>query len=147
LDSRSPSIELPGGQMAENSPPGVRIVGFARSRQTLIVRCGLLVPLLYMSPVNRRFLNTGGIIENHRGQTTIRLSRRTYSPVLRQASMPETITIRWWDGRTLRYQYDRPDWGPIRLLKSALIARASHCPRRPCAYNGLAGTRRWPKRS
>jgi hypothetical protein len=56
--------------------------------------------------LQRRFLNTGGIIENHRGQTTIRLSRRTYSPVLRQASLPETITVPWWDGRTLRYQYD-----------------------------------------
>ena len=56
--------------------------------------------------LQRRFLNTGGIIENHRGQTTIRLTRRTYSPVLRQASLPETITVPWWGGRTLRYQYD-----------------------------------------
>ena len=29
-----------------------------------------------------------------------------YSPVLRQASLPETITVPWWNGRTLRYQYD-----------------------------------------
>jgi hypothetical protein len=56
--------------------------------------------------LQRRFLNTGGIIENHRGQTTIRLARRTYSPVLRQASLPDTITVPWWEGRTLRYQYD-----------------------------------------
>ena len=56
--------------------------------------------------LQRRFLNTGGIIENHHGQITIRLSRRTYSPILRQASLPETITVPWWDGRTLRYQYD-----------------------------------------
>jgi len=28
--------------------------------------------------LQRRFLSTSGIIENHRGQTTIRLSRRTY---------------------------------------------------------------------
>jgi hypothetical protein len=34
--------------------------------------------------LQRRFLNTGGIIENDRGQTTIWLARRTYSPVLRQ---------------------------------------------------------------
>ena len=40
-----------------------------------------------------------------RGQT-IRLTRRTYSPILRQASLPGTITVPWWDGRTLRYQYD-----------------------------------------
>ena len=56
--------------------------------------------------LQRRFLSTGGIIENHRGQITIRLARRTYSPVLRQASLPETITVPWWGGRTLRYQYD-----------------------------------------
>ena len=40
-----------------------------------------------------RFLNTGGIIENDRGQTTIRLARRTYLPILRQASLPDTITV------------------------------------------------------
>jgi hypothetical protein len=56
--------------------------------------------------LQRRFLNTGGIIENHRGQITIRLNRRTYSPILRQASLPKTITVPWWDGRTLRYHYD-----------------------------------------
>jgi len=56
--------------------------------------------------LQRRFLNTGGIIEHHHGQITIRLSRRTYSPVLRQASLPETITVPWWQGRTLHYQYD-----------------------------------------
>jgi hypothetical protein len=55
--------------------------------------------------LQRRFLNTGGIIENHGRQITIRLSRRTYSPVLRQASLPETITVPWWEGRTLRYEY------------------------------------------
>jgi len=56
--------------------------------------------------LQRRFLNTGGVIEHHRGQTTIRLSRRTYSPVLRQADLPQMITVPWWGGRTLRYQYD-----------------------------------------
>jgi len=48
----------------------------------------------------------GYIIENDCGQTTIRLARRTYSPILRQASLPDTITVPWWEGRTLRYQYD-----------------------------------------
>ncbi len=33
--------------------------------------------------LQRRFLNTGGIIENHRGQITIRLARRTCLPILR----------------------------------------------------------------
>ena len=56
--------------------------------------------------LQQRFLNTGGIIEHHEGQITIRLNRRTYSPILRQASLPETITVPWWGGRTLRYRYD-----------------------------------------
>ena len=56
--------------------------------------------------LQRRFLSTSGIIESHGNQITIRLSRRTYSPVLRQASLPETITVPWWGGRTLRYRYD-----------------------------------------
>jgi hypothetical protein len=56
--------------------------------------------------LQRRFLNTGGIILNQGHEIVVRLNRRTYSPVLRQASLPETITVPWWDGRRLRYQYD-----------------------------------------
>jgi hypothetical protein len=56
--------------------------------------------------LQRRFLSTSGIIENHRDQITIRLNRRTYSPILRQATLPETINVPWWGGRTLRYQHD-----------------------------------------
>ena len=55
--------------------------------------------------LQRRFLSTGGIITTDRNQITVRLNRRTYSPVLRQASLPETITVPWWEGRTLRYEY------------------------------------------
>ena len=55
--------------------------------------------------LQRRFLNTGGVILNRKTETVIRLNRRTYSPVLRQASLPETITVPWWQGRTLRYEY------------------------------------------
>jgi hypothetical protein len=40
------------------------------------------------------------------GQITVRPSWRAYSPVLRQASLPKTITVPWWGGHTLRYQYD-----------------------------------------
>ena len=55
--------------------------------------------------LQRRFLNTGGIINTTAGQIVVRLNRRTYSPVLRQASLPDTITVPWWGGRTLRYEY------------------------------------------
>ena len=44
-------------------------------------------------------------IFNRGSEIVIRLDRRTYSPVLRQASLPETITVPWWGGRTLRYEY------------------------------------------
>ncbi len=53
--------------------------------------------------LQRRFLSTAGIITSHGNQITVRLSRRTYSPVLRQATLPETVTVPWWGGRTLRY--------------------------------------------
>jgi hypothetical protein len=55
--------------------------------------------------LRRRFLNTSGIILNHGPEIVVRLNRRTYSPVLRQATLPKTITVPWWRGRTLRYEY------------------------------------------
>jgi hypothetical protein len=55
--------------------------------------------------LQRRFLNTGGIILNRGTEIVVRLNRRTYSPVLRQAHLPETISVPWWEGRTLRYEY------------------------------------------
>jgi hypothetical protein len=40
-----------------------------------------------------------------RGQTiTVRLERRAYSPVLRQADLPPATTVPWWGNRTLRYE-------------------------------------------
>jgi hypothetical protein len=56
--------------------------------------------------LQRRFLSTGGTILNRGPEIVVHLNRRTYSPVLRQASLPKTITVPWWGGRTLRYQYD-----------------------------------------
>jgi hypothetical protein len=55
--------------------------------------------------LQRRFLSTRGIILNRGPETVVRLNRRTYSPVLRQARLPETISVPWWEGRTLRYEY------------------------------------------
>ena len=40
--------------------------------------------------LQRRFLSTTGTIENHHNTITVRLTRRTYSPVLRQADLPDT---------------------------------------------------------
>ncbi len=55
--------------------------------------------------LQRRFLSTGGLIINQGQTITIRLNRRTYSPVHRQADIPE-VNVPWWDGRTLRFEYD-----------------------------------------
>ncbi len=54
--------------------------------------------------LQRRFLSTGGTILNHGGTITVRLNRRTYSPVLRQAGIPQ-LAVPWWGGRTLHFEY------------------------------------------
>jgi hypothetical protein len=55
--------------------------------------------------IQRRFLETPGQIITDRDTITVRLERRAYSPVLRQASLPASTTIPWWGGRTIRYEY------------------------------------------
>jgi hypothetical protein len=54
--------------------------------------------------LQRRFLQTGGVILNHGDEIIVRLDRRAYSPVLRQADLP-TVTVPWWDNRQLSYQF------------------------------------------
>jgi hypothetical protein len=54
--------------------------------------------------LQRRFLHTGGTIHNHSDRVTIRLDRRTYSPVLRSADIPDTA-VPWWGGRILHFDY------------------------------------------
>jgi hypothetical protein len=54
--------------------------------------------------LQRRFLHTGGTIINRPDTITVRLNRRTYSPVLRAADIPDT-TVPWWNGRTLHFEY------------------------------------------
>ena len=54
--------------------------------------------------LQRRFLSTSGTIHHHDNEVIVRLDRRTYSPVLRQADLP-TTTVPWWDNRRLRYEF------------------------------------------
>ena len=54
--------------------------------------------------LQRRFLSTSGTILNHGQEIVVRLNRRTYSPVLRQADLP-TVTVPWWNRRRLRYEF------------------------------------------
>ena len=54
--------------------------------------------------LQRRFLHTSGIIRNHDHTIVVRLQRRTYSPVLRQAHIPQ-VAVPWWGNRQLRFEY------------------------------------------
>ncbi len=54
--------------------------------------------------VQRRFLETPGQITTTTDTITVRLNRRAYSPVLRQANLPNT-TVPWWGNRTLHYEF------------------------------------------
>jgi hypothetical protein len=54
--------------------------------------------------IQRRFLDTGGVILTRKDVITVRLNRRTYSPVLRQGDIPD-VKVPWWGGRRLRFEY------------------------------------------
>jgi len=54
--------------------------------------------------LQRRFLETPGQIITTADTITVRLNRRAYSPVLRQADLPDT-PVPWWDNRTLHYEF------------------------------------------
>jgi hypothetical protein len=54
--------------------------------------------------LQRRFLETPGQIITTPDTVTIRLDRRAFSPVLRQADLPAATPVPWWQGRTVRYE-------------------------------------------
>jgi len=54
--------------------------------------------------LQRRFLETPGTITTTDDTITVRLDRRAYTPVLRQAGLPDHTTVPWWGGRTLHYE-------------------------------------------
>lgn len=55
--------------------------------------------------LQRRFLSTPGKIFIRDNQVTVRLDRRTYSPVLREADIP-TVHVPWWGDRPLRFEFE-----------------------------------------
>jgi len=54
--------------------------------------------------LQRRFLDTPGKIITTDDTVTVRLDRRAYAPVLRQANLPNDTTVPWWGNRTIRYE-------------------------------------------
>ncbi len=55
--------------------------------------------------LQRRFLNSSGTITVGRDQVTVRIDRRAYSPVLRQATLPADTAVPWWHGRRLHFEF------------------------------------------
>jgi hypothetical protein len=55
--------------------------------------------------LQRRFLETPGTITTTADTITVRLDRRAYSPVLRQADLPDDTQVPWWRNRTLRFEF------------------------------------------
>jgi transposase len=55
--------------------------------------------------LQRRFLETPGQITTTNDTITVHLDRRAYTPVLRQAHLPNDTRVPWWDNRTLRFEF------------------------------------------
>jgi hypothetical protein len=55
--------------------------------------------------IQRRFLETPGQIITTDDAVTVRLERRAYSPILRQATLPAETAIPWWEGKKLRFEF------------------------------------------
>jgi len=55
--------------------------------------------------LQRRFPDSPGTILNDGDMITVRIDRRAYSPVLRQASLPADTTVPWWHGCRLRFEF------------------------------------------
>jgi hypothetical protein len=55
--------------------------------------------------LQRRFLDSSATITVNDDQVTVRIDRRAYSPVLRQASLPPDTTVPWWHHRRLHFEF------------------------------------------
>ena len=55
--------------------------------------------------LQRRFLDTPGEIISDGTGITVKINRRAYSPVLREADLPADTTVPWWDGRQLHFEF------------------------------------------
>src|ERR1035437_6696696 len=55
--------------------------------------------------LQRRFLDTPGTIITSAAAITVRIDRRAYSPVLRQAHLPAATTVPCWANRRLHFEF------------------------------------------
>jgi transposase len=54
--------------------------------------------------IQRRFLETPGLITTTPEGITVRLNRRAYTPTLLKAGLPQGTPIPWWNGTPLNYE-------------------------------------------
>lgn len=90
--------------------------------------------------LQRRFLSTGGLIVNNGDSVLVQLKRRTYSPVLRQADIPE-VAVPWWGGTHPPLRI-RPAIEPVARTPEAICkgpgsAREVHHPNRASCDDGV----------
>jgi len=52
-----------------------------------------------------RFLDSSGTLNVSGDTITVRIDRRAYSPVLRQATLPADNAIPWWHGPRLHFEF------------------------------------------
>jgi hypothetical protein len=55
--------------------------------------------------LQRRFLDSSGTITTTGNQISVRIDRRAYSPVPRQASLPPDTTVPWWNNHRLHFEF------------------------------------------
>jgi hypothetical protein len=55
--------------------------------------------------LQRRFLDTPGEITSDGTGITVKINRRAYSPVLRDADLPADTAVPWWGGRPLHFEF------------------------------------------
>ena len=55
--------------------------------------------------LQHRFLDTPGEITTDGASITVKINRRAYSPVLREADLPADTAVPWWSGRQLHFEF------------------------------------------
>ena len=55
--------------------------------------------------LQRRFLDSPGELLGASTGITVKINRRAYSPVLHHADLPTDITVPWWGGRRLHFEF------------------------------------------
>ena len=55
--------------------------------------------------LQRRFPDTPGEIITDDASITVKINRRAYSPVLREADLPADTAVPWWGGRQLHFEF------------------------------------------